>query len=132
VRKADNLPPSCAVVTKSGNLNFLEPSGPVTGLLYLYRLLGNLANPLTQYFACVQQFIVVSALTLLPPLRRPFPIRLHAPLVGLFQSSFRLQEDLHFACRRTCQLRLLMGCSQRVIFHLLSGHTPLHCPNYIP
>jgi len=29
VRKADNLPPYCAVVTKSGNLNFLEPSGPV-------------------------------------------------------------------------------------------------------
>ena len=29
VLKADNLPPSCAVVTKSGNLNFLEPSGPV-------------------------------------------------------------------------------------------------------
>jgi len=24
---ADNLPPSCAVVTKSGNINFLEPSG---------------------------------------------------------------------------------------------------------
>jgi len=39
VRKADNLRPSCAVVTKSGNLNFFEPlgpSGPVTGLLYLY------------------------------------------------------------------------------------------------
>jgi len=29
VRKVDNLPPSCAIVTKSGNLNFLEPSGPV-------------------------------------------------------------------------------------------------------
>jgi len=29
VLKADNLPPSCAVVMKSGNLNFLEPSGPV-------------------------------------------------------------------------------------------------------
>jgi len=29
VLKADNLPASCAVVTKSGNLNFLEPSGPV-------------------------------------------------------------------------------------------------------
>ena len=26
---ADNLPPSCAVVTKSENLNFLEPSGPL-------------------------------------------------------------------------------------------------------
>ena len=29
MRKADNLPPSRAVVTKSGNLYFLEPSGPV-------------------------------------------------------------------------------------------------------
>jgi len=29
VRKADNLLPSCAVVTKSGNVNFLEPSGPL-------------------------------------------------------------------------------------------------------
>jgi len=38
VRKADNLPPSCAV-TKSGNPNFLEPSGPLwayngTALMY--------------------------------------------------------------------------------------------------
>ena len=29
MRKADNLPPPCAVVTKSGKLNFLEPSVPV-------------------------------------------------------------------------------------------------------
>ena len=29
MRKADNLPPSCAVVTKSDNPNFLEPSGPL-------------------------------------------------------------------------------------------------------
>ena len=29
MRKADNLPRSCAVVTKSGNLDFLELSGPV-------------------------------------------------------------------------------------------------------
>jgi len=35
MRKADNLPASCTVVTKPGNLNFLEPSGPVTGLIYL-------------------------------------------------------------------------------------------------
>jgi len=32
VRKADNLPTSCAVVTKSWNLNFLEPSGSVLPL----------------------------------------------------------------------------------------------------
>jgi len=29
VRKADNLQQSCAIVAKSGNLIFLEPSGPV-------------------------------------------------------------------------------------------------------
>jgi len=29
VRKAYNLPPSCAVVTKSGEINFLEIFGPV-------------------------------------------------------------------------------------------------------
>ena len=29
MRKADNLSPSCAVFTKSGNLNFLVPSGPL-------------------------------------------------------------------------------------------------------
>jgi hypothetical protein len=29
VHKADNLPPYCAVVTKSGSLNFSEPCGPV-------------------------------------------------------------------------------------------------------
>ena len=37
MRKADNLPPTCAVVTKSGILNFLDPLGlsrPVMGLLY--------------------------------------------------------------------------------------------------
>ena len=42
MRKADNLPPYCAVVKKSRSLNFLDPSGPawpVTGvftLLYLH------------------------------------------------------------------------------------------------
>ena len=29
MRKADNLPPSCAVFTKSRKLNVLEPSGPL-------------------------------------------------------------------------------------------------------
>jgi hypothetical protein len=51
VSKADNLPPSCVDVKKSGGLNLLEPCGPVqacngtaalghsrpvTGLLYLF------------------------------------------------------------------------------------------------
>ena len=34
-----SLPPTCAVVMKSGNLKFLETSGPVTGLIYLYLFL---------------------------------------------------------------------------------------------
>ena len=29
MRKADNLTTTCAVVTKYGKLNFLEPSGPL-------------------------------------------------------------------------------------------------------
>ena len=33
--KADSLPPSCSVVTKYGNLNFLEHSGSVMRLIYL-------------------------------------------------------------------------------------------------
>jgi len=48
VGKADNLPPSCAVVTKSGTLNFLEPSGhlgPVMGLLYLLLCSDKLGGP---------------------------------------------------------------------------------------
>ena len=31
MRKADNVPSPCAVVTKFGNLKFLEPSGPEQG-----------------------------------------------------------------------------------------------------
>ena len=44
--KADNLPPSCAVVRTSGSLNFLEPSGPVQACngnaLTFYSTLNNL------------------------------------------------------------------------------------------
>jgi hypothetical protein len=43
------LPPSCAVVTKSGNLSFLEPSGP---LFYLYLYLLSLStHPLRTYLS---------------------------------------------------------------------------------
>ena len=42
--KADNLPPSCAVVTKSGNLILLEPSGTLracngTSLPFYYKIM---------------------------------------------------------------------------------------------
>ena len=52
--KADNLPPSCAVVTKSGSFNFLEPSGPVQPCNGT-----SLPLPFTQksllYFLCCQR-----------------------------------------------------------------------------
>ena len=41
MRKADNLPPYCAVVKKSRSLNFLDPSGParpVTGVLFYNKI----------------------------------------------------------------------------------------------
>jgi len=52
VRKADNLPPSCAVVTKSRKLNFLELSGqlgPVTGLIYHFLFI---LDWVTQWLGC--------------------------------------------------------------------------------
>ena len=52
MRKADNLPPSCAVVTKSGNLNFLEPSGPVqacNGTAFTLHIEGNMV---AQWLRC--------------------------------------------------------------------------------
>ena len=59
MRKADNLPPSCAVVTKSGNLNFLEPSGSLrvskgTALPFLVLLT---IMPSTAYFSDPYKFL---------------------------------------------------------------------------
>ena len=47
MRKADNLPPSCAVVTISGSFNFLEPSGPLRVCNGTALPLGALANAIT-------------------------------------------------------------------------------------
>jgi hypothetical protein len=52
VRKADNVPPSCADVKKSGSLNLLEPCGPIqacngTALplpFTLYNIISNIAS----------------------------------------------------------------------------------------
>ena len=44
MRKADNLPPAYAVVTKSGNFNVLQPSGPVQAC-------NGIASLLTQGFS---------------------------------------------------------------------------------
>ena len=52
--KADNLPPSCAVVTKSGNLNFLKHSGPL-------RACDGTALPLAKYVVSI--FIRVLKIT---------------------------------------------------------------------
>jgi len=41
------LPPSCAVVMKSGNLNFLEPSGPLPFIVVAVEVLTDVPNPET-------------------------------------------------------------------------------------
>jgi len=53
--KADNLPPSCAVVTKSGSLNFLEPSGSLqacNGTAFYLRAQGDERNYLPLRLQC--------------------------------------------------------------------------------
>ena len=62
MRKVDNLSPYCAVVKKSGGLNFLEPSGParpVMGELYLLLLLLLLVVVVVVVVAAVVVVIVV-------------------------------------------------------------------------
>jgi hypothetical protein len=49
VVRLTNLPPSCAVVMKSGNLNFLEPSGPLQAC-------NGTALPLPDYFILFEEF----------------------------------------------------------------------------
>jgi len=58
VRKADNLPPSCAVVTKSGNVNFLEPSGPVQAVNGTALLLPLLSLPYVWVLLYLELFII--------------------------------------------------------------------------
>ena len=53
MHKADNLPLSCAVVMKSGNLNFLEPSGPIQAC-------NGTALPLTFTVSCMGLPVCVS------------------------------------------------------------------------
>ena len=61
MHKADNLPPSCAIVTKSGKLNFLEPSGPVQAC-------NGTALPfyLGYNSSCEEQLLVLSCLSVCP------------------------------------------------------------------
>ena len=54
--KADNLLPYCAVVKKSGSLNFLEPSGPSRSVM------GELFTPYFE-FSFVSQTCVLLAFT---------------------------------------------------------------------
>jgi len=53
VRKADNLPPSCAVVMKSGNVNFLEPSRPLQAC-------NGTALPFITYTQICFEFLIVT------------------------------------------------------------------------
>jgi len=73
VHKADNLPPSCAVVKKSGSLNFLEPFGPVqaysgTALpLHLPFLRIQILEPEDIYINCLSSNYWCDNLKLLAP-----------------------------------------------------------------
>ena len=81
VKTADNLPPSWATVTQSGNLNFLEPSGhlgPVMGLIYIFFFTEKWTHDMVQFHqefhpivsrykegwqACILTYLVTKLLT---------------------------------------------------------------------
>jgi hypothetical protein len=77
------LPPSCAVVTKSGNLNFLEPSGPVqacngTALLYISTMLHTVVSREAALFIC--STVIVSNLFEIVPFSNAVHIRKYEPV----------------------------------------------------
>jgi len=91
VRKADNLPPSCAVVTKSWNLNFLEPSGPVQ---------------VCNGTALSLPFILGVSCT-------------RTRSLGYFSNPVRIQTVTPEYCRRTSDLRRLAGLSEAIEIEIL-------------
>ena len=67
MRKADNVPPTCAVVTQSVNLNFLEPSGSVqacngTALPLPLALCVVSTNPLYEYLFLWKNFTPLASM----------------------------------------------------------------------
>ena len=87
MRKAENLPPYCAIVKKSRGLNFLDPSGPtwpVTGVLYLYLLLCRL-----------DRGSVVGRASSLRAGRTEFPIPVEADFLQTFLDLPCVPHNLH-------------------------------------
>ena len=58
--KADNLPSSCAVVMKSGNPNFLEPSAPVQACNGIALPLPLVIQQQTDFICYVSSVVAVS------------------------------------------------------------------------
>jgi len=100
----DNLPPSCAVVTKSGNLNFLESSGPVQAC-------NGTALPLHMQSICS----TVAILFIFVQLQR------------WWLKSFEfVLDELHIAVLRLCMAVVLRLLSQ----HLFSFPSLLPTPSF--
>jgi len=96
VRKADNLPPACAVVTKSGNLNFLEASGPVqacNGTDLPFYLRRDLVRNMRKF--CLNQPLI--CIPIFPPLTPKFlylSLFNSVTIIKLFSSRKKLEGHL--------------------------------------
>jgi len=124
VRKADNLPPSCAVVTKSGSLNFLEPSGPVKACNGTV-----LPLPLRSYNKLPKSFRFLVSTSVgywgRSKFMKPFASSCLIPCAYRHRGPFPILYDLNCVQRRFSSLRLgkniqiLPGQTLEVSFHLL-------------
>ena len=130
VPKADNLPPSCFVVTKSGSLNFLEPSRPVqacngTALPLPYVLINQYYVPLLRQdfskFVTIQNVILNFSVKYLVKTRSKFMVTL---ILGQRTSIFMV-TFFYFFCWRYNPLWVL--AFSVIFFHsVLSLLTFLH------
>jgi hypothetical protein len=113
VRRADNLttiPPSCAVVKKSGNLNFLETSGP------LQACNGTALHFLPQVNSGRLPYI------------RP---RLRARYLRPFQITLHYHQTTEFLTNKQININVCMSCSARRFFALYDVFLQLHeCSKY--
>ena len=103
MRKADNQPPSCAVVTKSGSLKFLEPSGPVQAC-------NGTALPSLMLHMLDWKFkIQLLRLTYIVPYLHKCAFHAHVPMVGNSQWLY-IQGETNAKLNTSHELKLWDLC----------------------
>ena len=109
MRKADNLPPYCAVVKKSRSLNFIDPSGPPMACygtaLYQLILLHN-KNELYALWRLLLQYHGRGKTSLPLPVFTPGIRDRLIPIIRYTTTcSDQLENLLNFDCKLKCSIK---------------------------